>query len=55
MARDPELKNEFEAKLVADPSFAKDSNARLEWFYRRTRYYDSRYLLYPVGREIVSQ
>lgn len=52
LARDPALKAEFEAKLAAEPEFAKNSNARLEWFYRRSAYYDDRYLLYPVGREL---
>ncbi len=52
MARDPALKTEFEARLAADPAFAKDANARLEWFYKRSPYYDERYLLYPVGREM---
>jgi hypothetical protein len=52
MARDPAIKAEFEAKLAADPAFAKDATARLEWFYQRSPYYDVRYLLYPVGREL---
>jgi hypothetical protein len=52
MARDPALKAEFEAKLAAEPDFAKNANARLEWFYKRSAYYDARYLLYPVGREM---
>jgi Zinc carboxypeptidase len=52
LARSPALKAEFEAKLAAEPEFAKNGNARLEWFYRRSAYYDERYLLYPVGREI---
>lgn len=51
MARDPALKAEFERKLAADPAFAADPQARLAWFYAGTRYYDSHYLLYPVGRE----
>jgi hypothetical protein len=51
MAADPRLKAEFEAKLAADPKFAADPNARLQWFYERTPYYDARHLLYPVGRE----
>ena len=49
---DPALKAEFEAKLAADPKFAADRDARLGWFYQRTPYYDDRYLLYPVGREL---
>lgn len=52
LAADPALRKEFEAKLRADPKFAKDPDARLGWFYERTPYYDERYLLYPVGREL---
>ena len=51
LAGDLDLRREFEARLVADPSFATDGNARLAWFYARTPYYDERYLLYPIGRE----
>ena len=52
MDADPALKTEFEAKLTAEPDFAKNATARLEWFYKRSAYYDARYLLYPVGREM---
>jgi murein tripeptide amidase MpaA len=52
LAADPALKAEFEAKLAADPAFAADGDARLAWFYERTPFYDDRYRLYPVGREI---
>ena len=51
MAADPALKAAFEAKLAADPAFAADGDARLQWFYERTPFYDDRYKLYPVGRE----
>ncbi|MDI1250613.1 MAG: M14 family metallopeptidase [Lacunisphaera sp.] len=51
LAADPALKAEFEAKLAADPKFAADPTARLQWFYARSPFYDSRYLLYPVGIE----
>ena len=51
LAADPKLKAEFEAKLAAEPEFAKNGDARLSWFYARTPYYDARHLLYPVGRE----
>ena len=53
LANDPALKKAFEAKLAADPKFATDGDARLGWFYERTPYYDERYLLYPVGRELM--
>lgn len=48
----PELKAEFEQKKAQDPDFAKNPNAIFTWFYSKTEYYDSRYLLYPVGREM---
>ncbi len=51
LAADPALKIEFEAKLKAEPAFAADPKARLEWFYARSAYYDDQYLLYPVARE----
>ncbi len=51
MAEDPKLKAAFEAKLAAEPDFAKDAGARLSWFYARTPYYDDAYMLYPVGIE----
>ena len=51
MAADPALKAEFEAKLAAEPEFAANGDARLQWFYERTPFYDDRYRLYPVGRE----
>ena len=52
LAENPTLKAEFEAKLAADPKFAADPDARLGWFYQRTPYYDERFLLYPIGREL---
>ncbi|WP_230769730.1 M14 family metallopeptidase [Sphingomonas sp. Leaf4] len=52
LANDPALRAAFEAKLAIDPAFAADPTARLQWFYARTPYYDERYLLYPIGREV---
>lgn len=52
MAADPGLKAEFEAKLAADPAFAADGDARLQWFYERTPFYDDRFRLYPIAREV---
>ena len=51
LSTDPALKAEFEAKLAAEPAFATDGDARLQWFYERTPFYDDHYRLYPVGRE----
>ena len=52
LAANPSLKRAFEARLKADPKFAANPDARLGWFYERTPYYDERFLLYPIGREL---
>ncbi len=51
LAADPALKAEFEAKLAAEPEFAANGDARLQWFYERTPFHDDRYRLYPIARE----
>ncbi|MDX1502808.1 MAG: M14 family metallopeptidase [Thermoanaerobaculia bacterium] len=50
LEEDPELARKFREALL-DPGFAADPRARLDWFYRRTPWYDDRHLLYPVVRE----
>ncbi len=50
MARDPALKAAFETKLRDDADFAKDSSARLNFFYRRHPAWDSGFNRYPVMR-----
>lgn len=50
LADSDELKKEFEAKKATNATFAKDPNAIYTWFYSKTKYYDQKYLLYPVGR-----
>lgn len=50
MARDPKLKQEFEQKIASDPEFAASPGARLDFFYRRSPYWDESIGLYPVGR-----
>ncbi len=52
LAADPALAAEFAAKLAADAAFAAAPRARLAWFYERTPFYDQRYRLYPIGREV---
>jgi hypothetical protein len=49
---DPELREDFEAKLLADNEFAGDAGARLQWFYRRTPFYDDEHRVYPVYRSL---
>lgn len=50
LKEDPALKEEFESKMKSDLSFRENPDEILSWFYERTPYYDSKYLLYPVGR-----
>jgi murein tripeptide amidase MpaA len=52
MERDPELARAFREKLEGDADFAANPRARLDWFYRRTPYFDERYRLYPVARSL---
>lgn len=48
----PALQKEFDQKKAADKTFANDPTAILTWFYSKTKFYDDRYLLYPVGRAL---
>jgi murein tripeptide amidase MpaA len=50
LASDPKLRKEFERKVESDPAFAADSHERLQFFYRRSPYWDPQMNLYPVGR-----
>jgi hypothetical protein len=52
IAKEPELKREFEELLRSDPDFAANPAARLRFFYKRSPYWDPQMNLYPVGRII---
>lgn len=45
-----ELQKEFDEKKASDTVFSNDPYAIYNWFYSKTKYYDEKYLLYPVGR-----
>jgi len=51
LENDPDLKSEFEEKMK-DSRFSNDPNKILNWFYGKSDYFDSSYLVYPVGRII---
>lgn len=50
MEKDPKLRAEFQQKLSSDAVFAASPAARLEFFYKRSPYWDQQMNLYPVGR-----
>jgi hypothetical protein len=50
LAASPRLREEFQKRLASDPKFAASPRARLEFFYRRSPYWDQQMNLYPVGR-----
>ena len=51
LAEDPEVKAEFDRRLKADPAFAGDPRARLDFFYVRSPWgAANRVGEYPVGR-----
>ena len=51
MAADPALKSEFEKRLASDEAFRASADQRLDFFYSRSPYSDSRWRLYPIARE----
>lgn len=50
LAQDAELKAEFEARKAADPEFAGNSRAQLDFIYKRSPHYEPEHLRYPVFR-----
>ncbi|MEM8996834.1 MAG: M14 family metallopeptidase, partial [Acidobacteriota bacterium] len=54
LAEDPTLAEAFEKALADDPELAGDPRARLQWFYRRTPFFDDQWRIYPVAREMAS-
>jgi hypothetical protein len=48
--KDPHLREEFEKRLTVDHEFASNPAARLNFFYQRSPWWDSRIGLYPVAR-----
>lgn len=50
LARDPTLKRKLDQKRKADPDFAKDGEAQLEFIYHQSRYYEPVHMRYPVFR-----
>lgn len=45
-----DLKKEFEEKKVSNPEFAKNPEQILDWFYKKSPYWDQKLNKYPVGK-----
>ncbi len=50
LKNNPELKIELAEKREADPEFAKNADAQLNFVYRRSPYFEDSYMRYPVYR-----
>lgn len=50
LAADPKLKAEFDNRLKSDTTFAKSTEARRAFFYRRSRFAETQVGWYPVAR-----
>lgn len=50
LAKDSQLKAEFDQKVASDPEFAKSPAARMNWFYKRSPWSQELDGRYPVGR-----
>ena len=50
LAKDEQLRREFEQRVATDPKFAASARDRLRFFYERSPYWDKQMNLYPVGR-----
>ncbi|HEX8458004.1 MAG TPA: M14 family metallopeptidase [Pyrinomonadaceae bacterium] len=50
LAKDENLRREFERRVANDPAFASNARERLRFFYERSPYYDPQMNIYPVGR-----
>lgn len=52
MDRDPALASEFRARIAADTAFANSPEQRLDFFYRRSPWFDPEFEIHPVARAL---
>ena len=50
LRRDPALRQQLDAARKADPKFAADGPAQLEWVYQHSAYHEPTHNRYPVAR-----
>lgn len=52
LKKSPELKAKLEEKRKADPEFAKNGNAQLDFIYQNSDYAEKEYMRYPIFRVV---
>lgn len=50
LKENPAVKAELEQKKAADPEFANNGQAQLDWVYRHSPWYEPTHRMYPVAR-----
>lgn len=50
LKENPAVKTELDAKRAAEPEFAADASAQLDWVYRKSPWYEPSHRMYPVAR-----
>ena len=50
LTENPELKATFEQKKLAEPAFAANWYAQLNWLHKKSPHYEASHLQYPVYR-----
>jgi hypothetical protein len=50
LENNPDIKKEFEAKKVNDPSFSKNWYTQLDWIHKQSENYEKSHLRYPIFR-----
>lgn len=52
LAKNPNLRNEFETKKKQEKAFSENGTAQLDWIYKHSIYYEKAHLQYPVYRTL---
>ena len=50
LKENPAVRAELDAKRAAEPAFAADAQAQLDWVYRQSPWYEPAHRMYPVAR-----
>jgi len=50
LKNDPKLREDFEAKRIADENFVQNWYAQLSWLFKQSKYYEPAHMQYPIYR-----